>query len=156
MILLSAGLCRVLAILDLIVSPPLYEATAQLLVLRQGKNMPAITGSVDVMQAMGGGGMRFGGMGGGPRFAGVGGPRFAGTRFAGAPFSHAAFSPRFSRVAFRDGFHHRFFHHRFHRFAFVGAPFLYADYGYDSCYRRVWTAYGVQWVDVCGSYAYGY
>src|SRR5438309_2183944 len=56
-ILWSAGLCLVLASLYLMVSPPLYEATTQLLVLRQGKNMPAITGSVDVMQAMGGGGL---------------------------------------------------------------------------------------------------
>jgi hypothetical protein len=67
-------------------------------------------------------------------------------------FAHAGFSPRFSHVAFRDGFHHRFFHHRFHRFAFFGAPFAYASY--DSCWRRVWTQYGVQVVNVCGDYGY--
>ena len=38
---------------------------------------------------------------------------------------------------------------------FFGAPFWYADYGYDSCWSRVWTAYGPQWVNVCGDY-YGY
>jgi len=91
-------------------------------------------------------------MGAGPRFGGVG-PHFAGPRFASAPFAaHTAFSPRFSHVAFRDGFHHRFFHHRFHRFAFFGAPFAYASY--DSCWRRVWTQYGVQVVNVCGDYGY--
>lgn len=98
-----------------------------------------------------GGGVHFGGMGGGPRFgAATGGMRFSGARFATAPFAHAAFTPRFSRFAFRD---HRFFrHHRFHRFAFVGAPFAYA--AYDSCWRRVWTPYGVRWIDVCGDYGY--
>jgi len=35
---------------------------------------------------------------------------------------------------------------------FVGAPFAYAPY--DSCWRRVWTPYGLQWVDVCGNYGY--
>jgi hypothetical protein len=100
--------------------------------------------------------MHFGGMGAGPRFGGVG-PRFGGARFASGPFAaHAAFaprfSPRFSHFAFRDGFHHRFFRHRFHRFAFFGAPFVYASY--DSCWRRVWTAYGLQVVNVCGDYGY--
>ncbi|WGR96285.1 hypothetical protein MTX20_23430 [Bradyrhizobium sp. ISRA435] len=52
------------------------------------------------------------------------------------------------------GFHHRFFHRRFHRFAFFGAPFFYAAYNYDYCWRRVWTRYGLQWVNVC--YDYGY
>ena len=47
-------------------------------------------------------------------------------------------------------FHHRF-HHR--RFAFVGAPYLYTNY-YDGCWRRVWGAYGPQWVNVCASYGY--
>jgi uncharacterized protein involved in exopolysaccharide biosynthesis len=56
-ILWSAGICLALAILYLIISPPLYEATAQLLVLRQGKNMPSVSGSVDAMQSMGGGGL---------------------------------------------------------------------------------------------------
>ena len=80
---------------------------------------------------------------GGAHFAamGVGGPHFSGGHFAGGNFSHAAFSPRF-------GFHHRFHH----RFVFLGAPFLYA--GYDSCWRRYWTAYGLRWVNVCGDYAY--
>lgn len=96
----------------------------------------------------GGGGMHAGGMGGGPRFGGMGGGmRFSGTRFAPA---HAALAPRFSRSAFRD---HRFFrHHRFNRFAFVGAPFAYA--AYDTCLRRVWTPYGVRWINVCGDYGY--
>jgi hypothetical protein len=122
-----------------------------------------------------GGGMRFGGMGGGPRFGGMGGgprfgafgggarfggARFATARFAGAPFAaHAAFAPRFSSFAFRhNAFHHAFFRHRFHRFnrfAFVGVPFAYASYGYyDGCWRNVWTAYGPQWVNVCGDYWY--
>jgi hypothetical protein len=82
----------------------------------------------------GGGGMRFGAIGGGPRFAGAG--------FAG---------PRFAHAGFRHGFHHRF-HHR--RFAFIGAPYLYAGYNYG-CLRRVWTAYGPRWVNVC-DYGYGY
>ena len=47
---------------------------------------------------------------------------------------------------------HDFFHHRFHRFAFVGAPYAYA--AYDSCWRRMWTPYGLQWVNVCGDYGY--
>ena len=108
--------------------------------------------------------MHFGGMGGGPRFSGA--------RFAGSPFAaHAAFAPRFSHAAFQPGFHpgfrpgfvhrgffHRpfFFHRRFHRFAVFGAPYFYTDYGgyYDDCWRRVWTRYGLQWVNVC--YDYGY
>ena len=100
-----------------------------------------------------GGGMHAGGMGGGMHVGGMGGGmHFGGGRFAGAPFAHAGFSPRLSRVAFRDGFHNRFFHHRFHRFAFLDVPYAYA--AYDSCWRRVWTSYGPQWVDVCGSYGY--
>ena len=79
---------------------------------------------------------------------GMGGAHFSGSHFAGAHIAHAGFSPRFSRVAFHG---HRF-HHRFHRFAFVGAPFAYA--AYDSCWRRVWTPYGLQWVDVCSGYGY--
>jgi hypothetical protein len=104
----------------------------------------------------GGGGMHFGGMGGGAHFGGAhwggmgGGPRFAGAHWGGTHFAHAGFSPRFSRFAFRNG---RFFHHRFHRFAFVGAPYIYASY-YDDCWRRAWTPYGVQWVNVCGGYGY--
>jgi hypothetical protein len=104
----------------------------------------------------GGGGMHSGGMGGGMHSGGMhfsgmgGGQHFSGGRFAGAHFAHAGFSPRSSRSAFRDHdhFHHRFFHHRFHRFA----PYAYA--AYNSCWRRVWTSYGPQWVDVCGDYGY--
>jgi len=88
------------------------------------------------------GGAHFSGMAG-PRVSGMsGGPRFSGSRFAGAPFAHtqAAFSPRFSG---------RFHHRRFNRFAFVGG---YA--AYDSCWRRAWTPYGLQWVNVCTDYGY--
>ena len=108
-----------------------------------------------------GGGMRVGGMGGGLRggrqprrlheaAAHFGGSRvglrrhsrgFAGSRFAGPRFAHARFAH-----------HGRFFHHRFHRFAFIGVPYAYA--AYDSCWRRTWTPYGLQWVDVCGDYGY--
>ena len=74
------------------------------------------------------------GIGGGPHFSGIGGgPRFGGARFAGNHFAHAGG-----------------FHHRHGRFAF-GAPYAYS---YDSCWRPVWTAYGRQWVDVCGDYGY--
>jgi len=93
-----------------------------------------------------------------PHFGAVG-TRFGSSRFASAPFAaHAAFAPHaafvpHSRFAFHHGFHHRFFHHRFHRFAFFGAPFV--DYAYyDSCWRRVWTSYGVRVVNVCGDYGY--
>jgi hypothetical protein len=92
---------------------------------------------------MGGGG-HWGGMGGGGHYAAA---RWGGTHWSGMNrgmrFAHAGISPRFSRFAF----HHRF-HHRFNRFAFYG------DYAaYDSCWTRVWTSYGPQWVNVCG---YGY
>jgi hypothetical protein len=90
-----------------------------------------------------GGGAHFGAMGGGMRF---GGNRFAGANFAGTHFVHQGFPSRSSRFAFRD---HRFFRH--HRFAFIGAPFLYDDY-YDDCWRRTWTSYGPQWINVCGYY----
>jgi hypothetical protein len=107
-----------------------------------------------------GGGAHFSGMSGGPHFSAMSsgphfsgmssGPRFSGSRFASSPFAaHAAFSPRFSRFGFHDGR----FHHRSRHFAFVGAPFAYA--AYDSCWRRVWTPYGLQWTNVCGDY-YGY
>jgi hypothetical protein len=85
-----------------------------------------------------GGGMHSGGM----HIGGMGGAHFSGSRFAGAHFAHAGFSR----------FHGHRFHHRFHRFAFVGAPFAYA--AYDSCWRRTWTPYGLQWVDVCSNYGY--
>jgi hypothetical protein len=91
-----------------------------------------------------GGGMHGGGMGGGMHFAAMGGgAQFAGNHFAGPHFAHGG------RFALRDG---RFFHHRFHRFAFFGAPYVYA--AYDSCWRRVWTPYGLQWANVCGDYGY--
>jgi hypothetical protein len=94
---------------------------------------------------MHGGGMHFGGMGGGMRSGGMGfaGSRvgFAGSRFAGPHFAHARFAH-----------HGRFFHHRHHRFAFIGAPYAYA--AYDSCWRRMWTPYGLRWVNICGAYGY--
>jgi hypothetical protein len=85
--------------------------------------------------------MHGGGMGGGGHFGGFGGAHFAGG------FGHGGFAPRGSRFAFRDGFHHR-------RFGFFGAPYGYAYY--DGCWRQVWTAYGPQWINACGDYAYGY
>lgn len=97
------------------------------------------------------GGPHVSGMSGGPHVSSMNvGPQFSGSRFAGVSPAHAAFSPRFSRFAFHDRGH--FIHHRFHRFAFVGGPFAYA--AYDSCWRRVWTPYGLQWVDVCNAYGY--
>jgi hypothetical protein len=95
------------------------------------------------------GGMHVGGMGG-ARFAHVGAPAFGGARFA-----HAGFAPRFAGAG--SGWHgrpfigrHAFFHHRhFRRFAVFGAPFVYAGYN-DGCWRRSWTPYGWQWVNVCG------
>jgi hypothetical protein len=94
-----------------------------------------------------GGGSHFGGMGGGMRFGGM-----SGGHFAGAHFAHGGFS----RFAFHDhgGFRHRVFDRRLHRFVFIGAPYAYASY--DSCYRRVWTPVGLQWVNICGDYNYGY
>ena len=95
-----------------------------------------------------GAGMAGGGMAGGPRFSGMsGGPRFGGNSFASANLARPGFSTRSSRFAFRgrDGFRH---HHRFDRFAFFGAPYAYA--GYDDCWRRLRTPYGLQWVNVCG------
>jgi hypothetical protein len=96
----------------------------------------------------GGGGGGHGGMGGmgGGHFGGIGG-----AHFAGAHFGHAGASPRF---AFHDhgGFGRRVFDRRLHRFVFIGGPYLYA--GYDDCWRRTWTSYGLQWVNVCGNYGY--
>jgi hypothetical protein len=111
------------------------------------------------MRGMGGGmGMHSMGMGGGMAMHPMGAaPRVGAMRFAAAPMSHAAWGPGWSRSAFPHNariFHHRFFHHRFNRFAFVGVPFFYA--GYDSCWRQVWTRYGLQWVNACGDYGYGY
>jgi hypothetical protein len=107
---------------------------------------------------MGGGG-HMGGMGGG-HFGGMGGGHFGGMgggHFAGAHFAHAGFHGGFShRFAFHDhgGFRHRVFDRRLHRFVFIGGPYVYASY--DSCYRRVWTPVGLQWVNICGDYNYGY
>jgi hypothetical protein len=113
----------------------------------------------------GGGGMHMGGMGG-PHFGGAsfGGARFGGgpmaahgafaPRFAGGPMaSRAAFSPRFAGAGWHGrsfvGRHAFFRHHR--RFAFVGAPFIAASYGYyDGCWQRNWTPWGWQWSNVCG------
>ena len=80
---------------------------------------------------------------------GFAGPGFSHSGFAHSGFAHPGFAPRSSRFAFHDG---RFFHHRHHRFFFVGAPYAYA--AYDSCWRRVWTPYGLQWANVCGDYGY--
>ena len=109
------------------------------------------------MHAMGGGmvGGHFGAMSAGPRFSGMG-THLGGQRFASGPFAaHAALAPhgafgQRSHFAFRNGFHHRF-DRRFHRFAFFGAP-LYDYAYYDSCWRRVWTSYGLRVVNVCGGY----
>jgi hypothetical protein len=99
------------------------------------------------------GGMHMGGMpGGGMHFARPGG-MFAGrsvfvpggNRFVRGPFARPVFAHRFNRFAFR--------HHRFHRFAFVGAPLIYASYA-SGCWRRAWTPYGWEWINVC--YGYGY
>ncbi|MGX4773809.1 hypothetical protein ACWAUC_28865 [Bradyrhizobium guangdongense] len=108
----------------------------------------------------GGGGMHAGGFGGGMHVGGMGGAHFAhvaiGPRFAGAPLAtRAAFGPRFAGTGWHGrpfiGRHAFFFrHHRFHRFVFFGAPFYYANYYDDGCWRRSWTPYGWQWVNVCG------
>ena len=99
------------------------------------------------------GGMSGGGMSSGARFGAMsGGPAFNGGRSASMAFAHPGFTPRsstFRPSRFSDRDH--FGHHRFHRFAF-GVPFDYA--AYDSCWRRVWTSYGLGWVDVCGDYGY--
>jgi hypothetical protein len=94
---------------------------------------------------MGGGGMH-GGMSGGGHFGGMGGMHYGGMgggHFGGMHFAHAGF---------HGGFRHRVFDRRLHRFVFIGAPYYYASY--DSCYRRVWTSVGLQWVNVCGDYGY--
>jgi hypothetical protein len=118
----------------------------------------------------GGGGMAMGGMGG----ARFGGASFGGARFAGGPMAaHAAFAPRFAgspmatRAAFGPRFagpgfrgrpfigRHAFFFRHHRRFAFFGAPFIYAGYGYyDGCWQRSWTPWGWQWVNACGDYWY--
>jgi len=95
---------------------------------------------------MGGGGGMHGGMGGGGHVGGMGGMHYGsmgGGHFGGSHFAHAGF---------HGGFRHRVFDHRLHRFVFIGGPYVYA--GYDSCYRRVWTPVGLEWVNVCGDYGY--
>jgi hypothetical protein len=100
--------------------------------------------------------------GGGMAFGGMGGARFAGARFAGGPMAaHAAFAPRFAGPGWRSGWNggwhgrhfvgrHAFFFRHHRRFAFVGGPFIYANYYDDGCWRQSWTPYGWQWVNVCG------
>ncbi len=96
-----------------------------------------------------GGGMAMHSMGVGPR---VGAPSFAAVPMSRSAWGHSAWGPGFSRSAFPHHAHF-FHHHRFHRhFAFVGVPFFYA--GYDDCWRRVWTRYGLQWVNACAYYGY--
>jgi hypothetical protein len=95
------------------------------------------------MHAGGFGGMRAGGMGG-ARFAHFGRPAFGGGRFA-----HAAIGPRFAGAGWHG--RHGFRHHHFRRFAVFGSPYFYAGYA-DGCWRRSWTPYGWQWVNVCGDY----
>jgi hypothetical protein len=126
----------------------------------------------------GGGGMRFGGGGfagggfrggmvtgrsvfvpGGNRFAAA---PFAGQRFAVNRFNNFGVRNRFNNFALRDRFFFR--HHHFRNFAFFGAPFFgfgawpyYYDYAANGgCWRQVWTGYGLQWVNVCNDYGYGY
>ena len=70
--------------------------------------------------------------------------------FGGARFAHAAIGPRFAGAGWHG--HHGFLrHHHFRRFAVFGAPYFYAGYN-DGCWRRSWTPYGWQWVNVCGDY----
>ncbi|MCS3762283.1 hypothetical protein [Bradyrhizobium centrosematis] len=101
------------------------------------------------------GGGHFGGGGhfaGGMHVGGMGGARFAhaGPAFGGARFAPAAIGPRFAGAGWHG--HHGFFrHHHFRRFAVFGAPYFYAGYN-DGCWRRSWTPYGWQWVNVCGDY----
>jgi hypothetical protein len=101
--------------------------------------------------AMGGGG-HGGGMGGG-HGGGMGGGHFGGMHYGGMGGGHFA-GAHFAHAGFHGGFGHRVFDRRLHRFVFIGAPYAYASY--DSCYRRVWTPVGLQWVNICGDYNYGY
>lgn len=101
------------------------------------------------MRAGGFGGMHVGGMGGSAHFAHVGGPGFSGPAFGGARFAHAAIGPRFAGAGRPFIGRHAFFFRHHRRFAFFGAPFIYAGYD-DGCWRRSWTPYGWQWVNVCG------
>ncbi len=100
---------------------------------------------------------------GAPHFSGMGATHFGhvgGPRFVGSPMARTAFAPRFAGT----GWHGRpfigrpafFFHHHrhFRHFVVFGAPFYYAGYYDDGCWRRSWTPYGWQWVNVCGDYGY--
>ncbi len=113
----------------------------------------AILATPVVAFAMKGGGHGGGGMhmGGGGMHAGGGIRSFGGFR-GGHPatFHRQAFVPR-HHVLFRRHAafprHHVFFRHhlRHHRFFVAGVGL----YGYDSCYRRVWTPWGWRWRRIC-------
>jgi hypothetical protein len=132
--------------------------------------------------AMGGmgmsGGMGMGGKGMSGYTTGMGsmhsmgiGPQVGARSFAAVPMSRAAVAPQFSRAALAPQFsrpaltphisrvafvpHHPFFHHRFNRFVGgYGGGGYYASY--DDCWRQAWTRFGLQWVNICGYYNYGY
>jgi hypothetical protein len=101
------------------------------------------------------GGTGHGGLGGMGRsgFAGMAHGGFGGHGFSRTAFNHGGGfvggrSFGGSRFAFRHGVafrHGRFFRNRF---VFVGGPFLFG-YGYDDCYRPVWTPWGWRWTFVC-------
>jgi hypothetical protein len=103
----------------------------------------------------GGGAMGHGGFGGMGHsgFAGMAHGGFGGHGFSRTAFNHGGGfvggrSFGGSRSSFRHGFafrHGRFFRNRF---VFVGGPFLFG-YGYDDCYRPVWTPWGWRWTFVC-------
>jgi hypothetical protein len=117
---------------------------------------------------MGGGGMHMGGGWGGGwhgpmHMNSMMGPVHAngwsGTRHVSRFAFHDRDDFRFRHFDRDDFFRHRFDrddffrHHRFrHHFAFAAAPFDYTNY--SDCWRRVWTPYGPQWVDICGAYPY--
>ena len=66
---------------------------------------------------------------------------------ASAPWAVVIFAGGISPWRIPRRFRHRVFDHRLHRFVFWRAV-VYAYY--DSCYRRVWTPVGLQWVNICG------
>ena len=81
-----------------------------------------------------------------------GGMHFGGGDFAGRPLLTLGSRPAFRKLRFPRA-SSIIFHHRFHRFAFFGAPYAYyADY--NGCWRRTWTPYGQQWINVCSDYGY--
>ena len=97
--------------------------------------------------------MHFGGMGGGMRFGGMAISQAAASAFAGSRvgfacrlrgprFAHAGFP---SRPVLPSPLPSLCVHWRW-------LPYAYA--AYDSCWRRTWTPYGLQWVNVCGDYGY--